>query len=69
MIEQHFRPSSPLFKPHERNGVIMSNIGLAAMSCMLYLWTQDVGLANFFKFYFVPYVVGFGTPSCLSCII
>ncbi|KAJ3515052.1 hypothetical protein NLJ89_g2002 [Agrocybe chaxingu] len=53
----HFQPSSPLFKPHERNGIIASNIGLTIMSCVLYLWTKEVGLSNFAKFYFVPYLL------------
>jgi hypothetical protein len=55
---QHFQPSSPLFKPHERNGVIASNLGLAVMSFILYLWKQQVGFGYFFKLYFVPYLVG-----------
>lgn len=54
---QHFQPSSPLFKPHERNGIIASNIGLTVMSSILYLWTQQVGLGYFLKLYFVPYLV------------
>ena len=54
---QHFQPSSPLFKPHERNGIIASNIGLTVMASILYLWTQQVGLGYFFKLYFVPYLV------------
>ncbi|KAF8057365.1 delta-12 fatty acid desaturase [Lyophyllum atratum] len=53
----HFQPSSPLFKPHERKGVIASNIGLTLMSCLLYMWTREVGIANFAKLYFVPYLL------------
>ncbi|KAF9482833.1 delta-12 fatty acid desaturase [Pholiota conissans] len=53
----HFSPSSPLFKPHERNGIIASNIGLTVMSSILYLWTREVGLSNFLKLYFVPYIL------------
>ncbi|KAG5718825.1 Delta(12) fatty acid desaturase [Termitomyces sp. T112] len=53
----HFQPSSPLFKPHERNGIIASNVGLSAMSCVLYLWTREVGFHNFLKFYFAPYLL------------
>ncbi|KAF5337897.1 hypothetical protein D9757_010317 [Collybiopsis confluens] len=53
----HFAPSSPLFKPHERNGIIASDIGLTVMSCILYMWTQTVGLSAFIKFYFVPYIL------------
>ncbi|KAG6872700.1 hypothetical protein C0995_007368 [Termitomyces sp. Mi166 len=57
LVLQHFQPSSPLFKPHERNGIIASNIGLTVMSCILYLWTREVGLPNFLKLYFVPYIL------------
>ncbi|KAF8633785.1 hypothetical protein AX15_001258 [Amanita polypyramis BW_CC] len=53
----HFSPSSSLFKPEERNGIIASDIGLVVMSCVLYLWTNKIGLGNFIKLYFVPYVV------------
>ncbi|TFK71172.1 delta-12 fatty acid desaturase [Pluteus cervinus] len=53
----HFKPSSPLFKPHERNGIIASNIGLAVMSSILYMWTKEVGLSNLAKFYLVPYIL------------
>ncbi|PFH48439.1 hypothetical protein AMATHDRAFT_65424 [Amanita thiersii Skay4041] len=53
----HFMPSSALFKPHERNGIIASDIGITLMSCVLYVWTQQVGLANFLKLYFVPYIL------------
>lgn len=53
----HFAPSSPLFKPNERNGIIASDIGIAIMSSVLYLWTKEVGFANFVKLYFVPYIL------------
>ena len=54
---QHFQPSSPLFKPNERKGIIASNIGLTVMSSVLYLWTKQVGIGYFAKLYFVPYLV------------
>lgn len=54
---QHFYPSSPLFKPHERNGIIASNVGLSAMTCFLYFWTRQVGFHNFLRLYLVPYLV------------
>ncbi|KAG5636052.1 hypothetical protein H0H81_009248 [Sphagnurus paluster] len=53
----HFEPSSPLFKPHERKGIIASNIGLSVMASILYLWTKQVGLEYFIKLYFVPYIL------------
>ncbi|TFK22251.1 delta-12 fatty acid desaturase protein [Coprinopsis marcescibilis] len=53
----HFNPSSPLFKPNERNGIIASNVGLAIMAFLLYWWGSGVGPGNFFAFYFVPYIL------------
>jgi len=53
----HFQPSSPLFKPHERKGIVASNIGLAAISYILFHWTLQVGVSNFLKLYFVPYIL------------
>ncbi|KIY51777.1 delta-12 fatty acid desaturase [Fistulina hepatica ATCC 64428] len=53
----HFSPSSPLFKPHERNGIIASNIGLTIMSSLLWRWTMSVGINMFLKLYFVPYIL------------
>lgn len=54
---QHIQYTSPLFKPHERNGIIASNVGLTVMTSILYLWEQKVGFEYFFKLYFVPYLV------------
>jgi len=53
----HFSPSSPLFKSHERNGIIASNVGLAIMATLLTIFTKQVGLANFGLLYFVPYLL------------
>ncbi|KAF9467195.1 fatty acid conjugase [Collybia nuda] len=53
----HFNPSSPLFKPHERNGIIASNIGLATMSYVLWGYAKDVGATDFIRLYFIPYIL------------
>ncbi|KAL0945988.1 hypothetical protein HGRIS_012266 [Hohenbuehelia grisea] len=53
----HFSPSSALFKPHEREGIIASNIGIGAMSFILYLYTKQVGFSYFIKLYFIPYLL------------
>ncbi|KAI0080452.1 hypothetical protein K474DRAFT_1637709 [Panus rudis PR-1116 ss-1] len=52
----HFSPSSPLFKPYERNGIIASNIGLGFMALILVTYSRSAGFANFIKFYFIPYL-------------
>ncbi|KAF9066356.1 delta-12 fatty acid desaturase [Rhodocollybia butyracea] len=53
----HFNPSSTLFKPHDRWGVVASDIGLISMCLLLYKWTQTTGISSFLKFYFVPYML------------
>ncbi|KAF9021611.1 hypothetical protein BDZ89DRAFT_1042660 [Hymenopellis radicata] len=53
----HFMPSSPLFKPKHRNGIIASDIGIIVMLFILGQWTRHVGIAAFLKVYFVPYIL------------
>ncbi|KAF5335826.1 hypothetical protein D9611_009655 [Ephemerocybe angulata] len=53
----HFRPSSALFKPHERSKIVASNVGLAVMASLLILWTSHVGFWSFVRFYLVPYIL------------
>ncbi|KAK7683611.1 hypothetical protein QCA50_013449 [Cerrena zonata] len=53
----HFWPSSPLFKPDERDSVIMSNIGLGTMMFFLGTYIHVAGLGSFVKYYFVPYLL------------
>ncbi|KAJ3925446.1 MAG: delta-12 fatty acid desaturase [Lentinula lateritia] len=53
----HFNPYSPLFKPHERSGVVISDIGLTIMVCILYQWTNKVGFGQFLRLYFAPYLL------------
>ncbi|KXN88413.1 Delta(12) fatty acid desaturase [Leucoagaricus sp. SymC.cos] len=52
----HFSPSSPLFKPHERRGIIASDIGLVIMACFLGVFYRQVGFAAFVRFYVIPYL-------------
>ncbi|TFK32080.1 delta-12 fatty acid desaturase [Crucibulum laeve] len=53
----HFNPSSPLFKPHERNGIIASNVGLSVMASLLYVCTSKLGVMSFILHYFIPYIL------------
>ncbi|TFK53229.1 hypothetical protein OE88DRAFT_1718176 [Heliocybe sulcata] len=57
MGTNHFSPYSPLFKAHERWNIIISDIGLLGMSAILYYYAKQVGLADFVKFYFIPYLL------------
>ncbi|KAK2467516.1 hypothetical protein APHAL10511_000371 [Amanita phalloides] len=53
----HFSPSSSLFKPEDRYGIIVSDIGLLCMAYILYIWATQIGLVKFLMIYFVPYVL------------
>ncbi|KAF9527161.1 fatty acid desaturase-domain-containing protein [Crepidotus variabilis] len=49
----HFNPYSTLFKPHERNSVILTNLGLAAWAYGLY----QIGGEFFMWYYLVPWIL------------
>ncbi|RDB16067.1 Delta(12) fatty acid desaturase [Hypsizygus marmoreus] len=49
----HFYPSSPLFKPEQRNSIIISNIALTAMSALLIY----AGPYLVSRYYLVPYLL------------
>ncbi|KAI0320401.1 delta-12 fatty acid desaturase [Amylostereum chailletii] len=53
----HFSPNSPLFKPEQRRGVVLSNIGLSIMACLLHHYARAVGPAHFALIYLVPYLL------------
>lgn len=53
----HFNPSSPLFKPHERRGIIISDIGLCFILAILCFYTSQVGFGSLFRLYIVPYLL------------
>ncbi|KAL1696384.1 fatty acid desaturase-domain-containing protein [Schizophyllum commune] len=49
----HFDPSSPLFKPEQRDGVIYSNLGIGAMLVALY----SLGWSWVAWYYMIPYIL------------
>ncbi|KZV69201.1 hypothetical protein PENSPDRAFT_488127 [Peniophora sp. CONT] len=53
----HFDPSSILFLSSQRNAVIMSNIGIAAMFYLVSVSCERYGSANVAKFYGVPWLL------------
>jgi len=53
----HYLPSSPLFKPHERRGIIASDIGIGAMLAFLFWFARSHGFGDFVKLYFIPYLL------------
>ncbi|KAJ7773343.1 delta-12 fatty acid desaturase [Mycena metata] len=52
----HFHPSSALFKPHERKGIVASNIGLILMTLLLVMFASCFGAGALLKLYFIPYM-------------
>ncbi|KAL1718948.1 fatty acid desaturase-domain-containing protein [Schizophyllum commune] len=48
----HFDPSSPLFRPEQREDVIYSNLGIGAMFCVLYC----MGWSRVAWYYMIPYI-------------
>ncbi|KAJ2920623.1 hypothetical protein H1R20_g16471, partial [Candolleomyces eurysporus] len=53
----HFQPSALLFKPYQRVKIIASNVGLTVMVVLLAIWGNSVGSWNFFRLYFIPYIL------------
>ncbi|MEY3297097.1 MAG: hypothetical protein RLZZ597_357 [Cyanobacteriota bacterium] len=53
----HFLPSSPLFRPSERRGVLISTLCCAAMVALLVGLTVMFGVGFIVKFYLMPYLV------------
>ncbi|KIY67775.1 fatty acid conjugase [Cylindrobasidium torrendii FP15055 ss-10] len=51
----HFQPSSPIFKPRHRAGIVASNIGMLCVLGLLALWTYNSGFMTVFKLYTIPY--------------
>ncbi|KAJ7757656.1 delta-12 fatty acid desaturase [Mycena metata] len=53
----HFSPTSPLFKRHERLAILASDLGLVLMGYLLWVYTAHVGSAAMIKLYFIPYLL------------
>ncbi|THH17323.1 hypothetical protein EW146_g3466 [Bondarzewia mesenterica] len=53
----HFNPNSLLFKKHQRNSIIMSDIGISAMAALLSYAARQVGWMAIMKYYFIPYIM------------
>ncbi|CCM00809.1 uncharacterized protein FIBRA_02851 [Fibroporia radiculosa] len=53
----HFSPYSSLFRPEERLGIVLSDIGLIGMGSILYYASKLYGGKAVLMYYFIPYVV------------
>ncbi|CCM07159.1 uncharacterized protein FIBRA_09497 [Fibroporia radiculosa] len=53
----HFSPYAPIFRPHERTGIILSDIGILVM-CFALCYAMAVhGFKTVMAYYFIPYMV------------
>ncbi|EIM90378.1 uncharacterized protein STEHIDRAFT_93328 [Stereum hirsutum FP-91666 SS1] len=52
----HFRPSSQIFKPEDRNLIIISNVCIGTMLSLLAVWMYFTGFANVCKLYIIPWL-------------
>ncbi|KAJ8074956.1 hypothetical protein PM082_019283 [Marasmius tenuissimus] len=53
----HFNPYSAMFRPHERKGVIASDVGLVIMLGVLFFWSNTIGFAQFARLYVFPWML------------
>ena len=53
----HYEPSSPLFKPHQRTDVLVSDAALVVVLAGLAYWAHCTSLATVALYYFLPYMV------------
>ena len=53
----HFEPSSPLFKPAQRDDVVLSNIALLAVVGALVGWSYATSVSTMICYYWMPYMV------------
>lgn len=56
-VEQHFSPSSVLFKKDEYYKIVGSNVGLIVVSSVLTRYGMQFGFAAVLKQYIIPYLV------------
>jgi omega-6 fatty acid desaturase (delta-12 desaturase) len=52
----HFKPTSVMFAPHQRNQIILSDIGVVLWLAALITWSYYKGFAEVFRLYLVPYL-------------
>ncbi|KDQ54117.1 hypothetical protein JAAARDRAFT_182511 [Jaapia argillacea MUCL 33604] len=52
----HYKPSSALFKPEDRQAIIISNISIGTMLFLLSIWIYNAGFSAVWKYYFVPWL-------------
>ncbi|CCL99866.1 uncharacterized protein FIBRA_01891 [Fibroporia radiculosa] len=53
----HFSPRSPIFRPDERMGIVLSDLGVLGMGYVLYCMIGMYGLKTVTAYYFIPFMV------------
>ncbi|RDB28347.1 Delta(12) fatty acid desaturase [Hypsizygus marmoreus] len=53
----HYKPSSLLFKPEERNLIIISNVAIGSMILLLGIYIYNVGWSSAWSYYFLPWLM------------
>ncbi|KAJ7066579.1 delta-12 fatty acid desaturase [Mycena amicta] len=53
----HFSPSSGLFRPTQRKGILLADLFILGSAYLQYTWASQpgVGLLNWFRLWFIPY--------------
>ncbi|KAL4251337.1 Fatty acid desaturase [Abortiporus biennis] len=52
----HYRPSSKLFKPEERNAIIISDVCMLSMLAILTVWANISGFRTVWNMYWLPWL-------------
>ncbi|KAI0640444.1 fatty acid desaturase-domain-containing protein [Trametes meyenii] len=52
----HYKPASKLFKPKDRNSIIISDIAIGCMLLFLAVWSYRTNFGNVWDLYFVPWL-------------
>ncbi|KAI0800055.1 fatty acid desaturase-domain-containing protein [Fomes fomentarius] len=52
----HYNPSSKLFKPQDRNAIVISDIAIGCMLLFLAGWSYKTSFHNVWSLYFVPWL-------------
>lgn len=65
----HFDPNSILFTKAQRNAVIMSNFGMAAMVWAVSYACSVYSVAEVFKYYFIPWLEVSHWCTSIACIV
>lgn len=55
-LTNHFIPGQPLFAPHQRNGVLLSDIGVFLWLSVIITWSIKRSFLEMFRIYLVPYL-------------